>query len=76
MSEHEPAPLVEQIADVLAAYHVLARSDGRQRDAHLALQLARLVEREKHDAWEEGYLRGTLDTTSDLEPADNPYARD
>jgi hypothetical protein len=25
------------------------------------------------DGWDEGYLRGTLDTTSDLEPADNPY---
>lgn len=24
-------------------------------------------------AWDEGYLRGTLDATSDLEPADNPY---
>jgi hypothetical protein len=26
-------------------------------------------------AWESGYLRGTLDTTSDPEPADNPYKR-
>lgn len=25
------------------------------------------------DGWDEGYLRGTLDATSDLEPADNPY---
>lgn len=27
-------------------------------------------------AWDIGYLRGTLDATSDLEPADNPYAED
>lgn len=24
-------------------------------------------------AWNQGYLRGTLDATSDLEPADNPF---
>lgn len=24
-------------------------------------------------AWEVGYIRGTLDATSDLEPADNPW---
>ena len=26
--------------------------------------------------WREGYRRGTLDATSDLEPADNPYQQE
>lgn len=39
--------------------------------------LARIVadaeKRGQADAWAEGYLRGALDFTADLEPADNPY---
>jgi hypothetical protein len=45
--------------------------------AHVAEQIANTLAardaRVAAEAWGEGYLRGTLDTTSDLEPADNPY---
>lgn len=43
--------------------------------AELVADLTRVIPpvEGKEAAWDEGYLRGTLDTTSDLEPADNPY---
>lgn len=46
-------------------------------DAHVSYLRTR-ADHEPHpaDAWDEGYLRGTLDATSDLEPADNPYRYD
>lgn len=37
---------------------------------------SRALEARLAEAWDEGYLRGTLDATSDLEPADNPYRAD
>jgi hypothetical protein len=104
MSEHEPAPLVEQIAEMLAE-HALSSADrnlGRYRtewtcdcgdtwvtdghkaescksgyDAHLASQLALLVEHEKHEAWREGRdaTWSHIGLRRGLAP-DNPYARD
>lgn len=100
MSDHEPAPLVEQIAAVNAAHYecqMAFHNDGaracdgsvipptyntiaKARRAHVASQLARLVEREKHDAWDESYDAGET-CALDVLPggharARNPYARD
>lgn len=35
--------------------------------------LDRMVREARALGWDVGYLRGTLDATSDLDPADNPY---
>lgn len=104
MSEHEPAPLVEQIADLLAEHSLSSGgrnlgqyhtewicdcgdtwvTDGHKAescksgyDYHLASQLARLVEREKYKAWDEGRNATWthIGLLLGLAP-DNPYARD
>lgn len=63
---------------VYCATHMYRRLDECDAQAaSIAAALAPLIEaraREaRADAWDEGYRRGTLDATSDLEPADNPY---
>lgn len=35
--------------------------------------VGKIIQFNRAQAWADGYLRGALDTTSDLEPADNPY---
>lgn len=100
MSEHEPAPLVEQIAAVLAMHVVKHRSISGHNTfctcgwstytpfgesavekgrPHVASQLARLVEREKHKAWAEGALHADRAVSGCHLPEQcpqNPYARD
>jgi hypothetical protein len=53
-------------------YREINYPDPRHK-AHVAGQVQRVVDARCAEVWGDGYLRGTLDTTSDLEPADNPY---
>lgn len=53
--------------DVIYREHAQAVLDA------LAPLFAAREARARADGWDDGYLRGTLDATCDLDPADNPY---
>lgn len=66
--------------DCIAGYHmdeIECRFPTWQDEAAemgwMEAETLRRLQRARAEGWAEGYLRGTLDATSDLEPADNPY---
>lgn len=68
MSDSIPVPDRFSVSIRSEADHFIEQWFGEPRQEARAL-----IYRWMSLAWDDGYHRGTLDTTSDLEPADNPF---